>query len=227
MKSRKAGIGVFVLVVGMVLMLVAGCSSKPKSYSGVEMSSQMKESPLGPQVMSYRNPDVDLRQYKQVMVTPVEIYTGPDANWKGVTQEEQEQLAAYLYQTTVAKLGEKGLYTDRPGPGVARLKLILAGVDKTRPVASTVTHALPVGLALNLGKGAMGKSGSFMGDATVGGEFTDSQTGNLVATFLAKEAPNAMDIPVIFSEWDASKKALDKVAQQIATRIEDIQTGKG
>ncbi len=207
-------------------MLVAGCSSKPKSYSGVEMSSQMQQSEIGPQVMSYRNPDVDLRQYRRVMVTPVEIYTGPDANWKGVTQTEQEQLAAYLYQTTVAKLGEKGLYADQPGPGVARLKLVLAGVDKTRPVASTVTHALPVGLALNLGKGAMGKGGSFMGTATVGGEFTDSQSGTLIASFLAKEAPNAMDLPVMFSEWDASKKALDKVAQDITDRIQQIQVSQ-
>jgi hypothetical protein len=187
----------------------------------------MQPTEWNPQVMAYRNPDVDIRQYKKVMLLPVEIYRGPDAEFEGVSQEEQQEMAGYLYSAVEKVLQEKGLLTNQPGPGVARLKLVLAGLEKTRPVASTATHALPVGLALNLGKGAMGKNGSFMGTATVGGEFTDSTNGTLVATFLAKENPNAMDLPTVVSTWDASKKALDRVAQQIGDRIEKVQLGQG
>jgi hypothetical protein len=223
MKKSTVIVSLFVLLVALTLMMSTGCSSKTKSYSQVPMSSQMQPSEFNPQVMTYRNPDVDIRQYKKVMLMPVDIYTGPDASFKGVSGAEQQELASYLYSVTLNGLQQKGLLTTQPGPGVATLKLILAGAEKTRPVASTVTHALPVGLALNLGKGAMGKEGSFMGTATVGGDFTDSTNGALVASFLTKQAPNAMDLPVMFSEWDASKKALEKVAQEITTRLTQIQ----
>jgi hypothetical protein len=222
---KFGAITVFVVLITAALM--AGCSSKPPAYSGVQESSQMQPTEWNPQVMTYRNPNVDIVQYKKVMLLPVEIYTGPDAEFEGVSPEDQQEMAGYLYSAVEKVLQEKGLLTTRPGPGVARLKLVLAGLQKTRPVASTVTHALPIGLALNLGKGAMGKNGSFMGTATVGGEFTDSTNGTLVASFLAKENPNAMDIPKVVSTWDASKKAIDKVAEQIGDRLEKVQLGQG
>jgi hypothetical protein len=219
MKSKK----VFVVILLCAVGLLAGCSSKPKSYSEVPMSSQMTPSEYNPHAMVYRNPDVDITQYKKVMLLPVDIYRGPDASFKGVSDKEQQELAGYLHSDMEKILREKGMLTTQPGPGVARLKLILAGAEKTRPVASGVTHALPVGLALNLGKGAMGKNGSFMGTATVGGEFADSTKGTLISSFLTKEAPNAMDVPAVFSQWDASRKAIDKITKQIGDRLEQIQ----
>ncbi len=223
MKSRKI---LCVVVLLFSVVLLASCSSKSKSYTGVPMSQEMQPSEYVANTMAYRNPNVDVTQYRKVILAPVEIYTGEDASFKGVSSEEQQELASYLYSDALKTLEEKGLLANQPGPGVARLRLILAGAEKTRPVASGVTHALPVGLAMNLGKGAMGKGGSFMGTATVGGEFTDSTTGNLVASFLTKEAPNAMDIPKIFSQWDASKKAMDKVVQNIAERLQQIQVSQ-
>ncbi len=223
MKSRKI---LCIVVVLFSVALLASCSSKPKSYSGVPMSQEMTPSENVENTIAYRNPNVDIAQYRQVILTPVDIYTGEDASFSGVSPQEQQELASYLYSEAMKTLGEKGLLASQPGPGVARLRLILAGAQKTRPVASGVTHALPVGLAMNLGKGAMGKNGSFMGTATVGGEFTDSQTGNLIASFLTKESPNAMDIPKIFSYWDASKKAMDKVVQNIADRLQQIQVSQ-
>lgn len=177
--------------------------------------------------MTYRNPDVNMAQYKKVLLLPVEIYTGPDAEFKGASDEEKQEMASHLHTQVEKVLQEKDLLATQPGPGVARLKLVLAGLEKTRPVASTISHALPIGLALNLGKGAMGKNGSFMGTATVGGEFADSQNGALIASFLAKEGPNAMDIPKVVSEWGASEKAIDKIAEQIGDRLEKIQVGQG
>lgn len=215
------------LVLIVVLVVAAGCSSsQPKYQSGVPMSSQMQESEFNPQVMVYRNPDVDIRQYKKVLLMPVEIYRGEDAEWKGADEGEKLEMAAYLQAEVQKVLQEKNLLATQPGPGVERLRLMIAGLEKTRPVASTVTHALPVGAAMNLGKGAMGKSGSFMGSATVGGEFTDSMSGALIVSFLAKENANAMDLPKVLTTWGASKKALDKVAEQIGDRVQKVQIGQ-
>ncbi len=222
MKSRL----VLVVVCLLSAAVLAGCSSKPPAASEVPMSTQMQKTEWNPDVMVYKNPDMNMATYRRVVLLPVEIYTGPDAEFHGASAEEQQEMAQYLRAQVEKNLREKGLLAREPGPGVANLKLILAGLDKTRPVASTITHALPVGLALNLGKGAMGKNGSFMGNATVGGEFTDSTTGALVASFLAREAPNAMDVTAVPTEWGASKKALEKVAEQIGDRLQKIQVGQ-
>jgi hypothetical protein len=205
-------------------MMLGGCASEPKA-KGIEKSSQMQPTEWDPQVLVYKNPAVDVRSYKRVILEPVQIYAGPDAKFD-ISREQEQELAAYLHDDVNKVLQEKNLLVTQPGPGVVRLKLILAGAEKTRPVASMVSHALPIGLALNLGKGAMGKSGSFMGTATVGGEFTDSMTGDVVASFLAKEAPNAMDLTVLASGADASKKAIDKMAQQLADRLAKMQLGE-
>ena len=218
---------VFILFILLVATAAgAGCSSTPPAYSGVPMSSQMEPNAFYPQAMTYRNPSVDIRVYRKVMLLPVDIYTGEDAEFKGVSEEERQEMAGYLHSDMEEVLKGKGLLAPQPGPGVVSLKLILAGLEKTRPVASTLAHALPVGLVLNLGKGAMGKNGSFMGTATVGGEFTDSTNGTLIASFLVKESPNAMDISALVSPWDASKKAIDKVAQGIGDRLEKIEGGQ-
>ncbi len=220
---KSTGYMVFVLL--LAVMMSGGCSSSRPKATGVAGSSQMTPTEWNPQVMVYKNPNIDIRSYKKVILNHVEIYQGPDAKFD-ISPEQEREMAQYLYADVEKVLQEKGLLTTQPGPGVARLKLVLAGVEKTRPVASLVTHALPIGLALNLGKGAMGKNGSFMGTATVGGEFTDSTTGDTIASFLTKEAPNAMDVTAMVSALDASKKAIDKMAQQLADRLEALQRGE-
>ena len=216
--------GCVALVLLLAVVMLEGCASGPTA-TGIAKSSQMQPTEWEPQVLVYKNPAVDIRKYKRVILEPVDIYAGPDAKFD-ISQEQKQELAAYLYADASKVLQETNLLVTQPGPGVVRLKLILAGAEKTRPVASVVSHALPIGLALNLGKGAMGKSGSFMGTATVGGEFTDSTTGDVVASFLTREAPNAMDVTVLASGTDASKKAIDKMAQQLADRLQKMQRGE-
>jgi predicted small secreted protein len=221
MKSKMLIVFAFLLVA----LVIAGCSSTPGARESVQESAQMQPAEWNPQVMLYRNADVNIGQYRKVMLLPIEIYTGSDAEFRGVSEQEQQEMAGHLRSDVEKVLKEKNLLATQPGPDIARLRLILAGLQKTRPVGSVVAHALPIGLALNLGKGAMGKSGSLMGTATVGGEFTDSTNGTLIATFLVKEAPNAMDVTAIVSEWDASKKAMDKIAQGLGDRLEKMQFG--
>ena len=214
----------FVIILIIVTIVVTACSHTPKG--AVTASSQMKPSEFLPNVMVYRNPGAELAQYKKVLVSPAEVYQGPDASFGDMSRREQQRMAEYLVLAMQQKLQQKDLLANQPGPNVASLKLILAGLEKTRTAATVATYVLPVGLAMNLGKGAMGKSGTFMGSATVGGEFTDSVTGTLLASFLAKEAPNALDVTVVGSNWDAAMKGMDKVVDEVVTRLVKMRTGE-
>lgn len=212
-----------VLILTVTFVGLIACSTTPKG--AVQESSQMKPSQFMPNVMVYRNPDMDITQYSKIVLSPVEIYSGPDASYSGMSSAEQKRIADYLYSAMLQKLQQNNLLAPYSGPNTARLMLIFAGAEKTRPVATTVTYLLPVGMVMNIGKGAMGKSGTFMGSATVGGEFTDSVTGTLLASFLTREAPNAMDVAVIVGEWDATLKAMDKIAEEVSNRLAKMRSG--
>lgn len=214
----------FVIILTIIAIAFTACSHTPKG--AVTATPQMKPSEFLPNVMVYRNPNIDLAHYKKIFLSPAEVYQGPDASFGDMSPQEQQRMAEYLVLTMQQKLQQNNLLADQPGPQTARLKLILAGLEKTRTAATVATYVLPVGLAMNLGKGAMGKSGTFMGSATVGGEFTDSVTGTLLASFLTKEAPNALDVTVVGSNWDAAMKGMDKVVDEVVTRLVKMHTGQ-
>lgn len=213
-----------VVVLLVAIIAFAACSHTPKG--AVQGTSEMKASEFLPNVMVYRNPDVNLAQYQNVFVSPAEIYNGSDASFADMPVPERQRMAEYLVLAMQQKLQQNGLLANQPGPGTARLKLILAGLEKTKPIATATTYVLPVGLVMNIGKGAMGKSGTFMGSATVGGEFTDSTTGVLIASFLTKEAPNALDMSQMASHWDAAVKGMDKVVDEVVTRLVKMRAGQ-
>ena len=81
-----------------------------------------------------------------------------------------------------------------------------------------LTYGNPMGLAINLGKGALGKQGYFMGSITLAGEFGDSQTETVLAAFMGKIYPFALDLS--FSTWDAAKVGVTKLATDFRDRID-------
>jgi len=88
---------------------------------------------------------------------------------------------------------------------------------------ATMTRVTPVGLALNLGKSASGMQGSFMGSVTFAAEFYDSETNNLVYSFLTKRGPNAMDVTTMITGLDAAKKAVTEIAAKFRETIDMLQ----
>ncbi len=214
----------FVIILAMVFC-VAGCASGPQEYKGLESSSRLQPSADFPHTLIYKKPGIEGKKYTKFIIDPVEIYKGEDARFGGASPEDQQKIAEFVKTEFTRILQDGYAIVDAPGPNVLRLKFTLAGLEKTNPAMATVTHVIPIGIVMNLGKSAAGMNGSFMGSVTLAGELYDSGTNTLVFSFLTKKAPNAMDITTVFTGLDAAKKSVTELAEKFKENIDKIQKG--
>jgi hypothetical protein len=224
LRSRTKTIGV--AVAGLVLL--GGCASQEapqlQSYEPTSGSSgeQMQSGEMGARpALVWRSPSADLRRYTRVIIDPVEIYHGPDANFGGADEQELRRLADYMRTEFIRAAGPQA--TNMPGPGVVRVTLTLAGLENNTPVVAPVSRVMPVGLVTNLAKQAMDQPGSFTGGVTIAGHVTDAQTNQTIVTFVQKRYPDAMNVMATFTSRDAHQAAIRQAAEAFRNRLDEIQ----
>ena len=145
--------GLFALAAASAL--VAGCASNTPTkqdysgYLGNYQDLKEVEGPHGEKFLRYSNPRLNPANYSAVIIEKVEFYPRPEPTAQ-LSQETIDQIGAYLTDTLRQKIGEKVQVVDRPGPGVARLKVAITGVAGEKeglkpyqiiPVAFVVTMA--------------------------------------------------------------------------------------
>lgn len=208
-------------------MVVAGCASNnPPELAGgtVPQSAAMQQEELaGRTALVYRAPNVDPRSYTRFILDPVQIYQGADAKWGDSTDQDRQQMAQYIQTQFTQVLLERNQLARAPGPGVARIDLILAGLDGNLPVVATVSRLAPAGLVLNSAKSVGGQPGSFTGSVTIAGSVVDSQTNATLVSFIQKRSPDAMNIGATLSSHDAWQAAISQAADAFRTRLQQIQ----
>jgi len=210
MKTRA---GSFIIIF-LIFIFLAGCASMPQAFEDKEASRKVHPSQEFHNTLIYVKPDVDVKKYTKFYIEPVQIYRGADAQFVNITEEQKQKMADFIQNEFIKTLKKSFEVVDGPGPGVLRIRFILAGVQETVVPLATLTHALPAGLVMNLGLSAAHMNGSFMGSIVFGGEFFDGETGKLEAAFLTKKSPNAMNITTIFTGLDAAKRAVTDAAEQ-------------
>lgn len=207
-----------------IAVLLCGCSStKPKMTEGPESQVPLQASEEFPHSLIYKKPGVDYKQYTKFMIEPVVIYQGKDAQFKKVPEKDQQMIANFIQSEFTRALKQGYEVVDQPGPGVLRMKFTLAGIQLTQPALAAVTHFTPIGMAMNLGRAAGGMNGSFMGTVTLAGELYDGEDQTLVASFLTKRGPLAMDVTATLSGIEAAKKAVSDIADRFKATIDKIQ----
>jgi hypothetical protein len=207
-----------------VLVLFTGCaSSKPKDIQGLESSPKLQPNEEFPHSLIYKKEGVDYKQYTKFIIDPAAIYQGEDAQFKKVSDADKQAVADFVEKEFKRVLGQRYAVVDQAGPGVLRMKFTVAGIQSTQPALATVSHLMPIGMALNLGKSAAGMKGSFMGSVTLAGELYDSQDNTMVAAFLTSRSPNAMDLTTTFTGLQAAKTAVTEIADRFCDALDRIQ----
>lgn len=164
--------------IGMAMLALAGCASKPPKESGFLGSeySKMHESdaPGGGTRLSYLNPRFTPSNYNAVIVEPVVYYPEPQPT-DNVSMQTLEQIRSYADQSLRQKLAQQVRVVDRPGPGVARIRVAITAVgSETQPLA--VYQYIPIALVVTGAKAAI--EGGRPQDANIAIEtsVTDSTT---------------------------------------------------
>ena len=215
MKTKM--LDVFVLIAAG--MLVAGCANTPKAEkyaADIPESGKLQPDPRFPRSQVFIKEGVAFNQYSKFMIDPVEISRGEGSKWSGVKEETKQEIATFLRDEFARVLQPYGI-VNQPGPGVMRLKFTLVDMQLTKPLLAAASHLNMAGFALNLGKGATGGKGSFMGAVIYAGELRDATSGDLCAAFLTTQTPNAMDFTAMMTPTDAVRKAITESAEKFKT----------
>jgi len=187
-------------------------------FSGTPTSQAVAAEPANAQHGESEAPAAkkDLSRYKKVLLLPAELVSEEVAEFKGVPVPGRLAMAAYLTEAVADLLKEKGLLAKRPGPGVAQLRLVVNDLEMTGKGASAAPSLPPFPMAPELpelpGDGP-GKSTPRTATASVIARFTDSQSGETVATLMTRETAKGGFL-------DALPKAIDKVVQKVGNRLE-------
>jgi hypothetical protein len=188
------------------LGLLAGCTSvSPPAYRGLASAPQLQPTGVRDVPFQFHHSSVDLRAFSKLVIDPVTIYDGADAQFAGVSPEDRKVIADYMQQTFAEVLGEKRRIVRTQEPGAARVRLTLTGIEGNTPVLSTVTRLIPIGLAINAGAQVAGRDGAFLGSVSYAVEVFDASTGDLVYAHVARQAPVALDITSSVRFLDAAK----------------------
>jgi hypothetical protein len=138
------------VVIGLSLAL-AGCASAPQQ-SGF-LNGYYKDLGPGPEGgVKYRwlKPGVNFAKYNKLMIDSVVFYYAPDSDDKGIDGEQMKELTDAFNTELVNTLKDSYPIVAEPGPDVARLRIALTGVKKSKPVVSAVTSIVPVGIGISI-----------------------------------------------------------------------------
>jgi len=183
--------------------------------SNLESASELTPDAGKGDSWTYRNPDVVLSKYQSFIIQPTVVYSDPAAQWSGTSPEDREKYAAIMTKALSDELGKTYQIADRPGPGVATMRLTLLGVQKTVGGVATASRLTPMGFALNGIQSLRGKKGSLTGSVHAALEITDSRSGELVFAAVRVRAPNALDIESTLS----TEKTVEAVSNDIAVAV--------
>jgi Protein of unknown function (DUF3313) len=221
MKTAKV---VLAMAIGLAFMLCGGCASTPKESGFLNgYYKDLQPGPKGGAEKRWLKPGVDFAKYNKLMVDSVIFYYADDSEDKGIDAEQMKELTDAFNQEIVNALKDKYPIVADPGPDVARLRIALTNVKKSKPVISAVTSVVPVGLAVNLVK--KGTAGSWTGSGATSAEFEalDSMTNEVIAVALDEQTAGFTER---FSRLGSAKDAFKFWAERIRKFMDEAHAAK-
>jgi hypothetical protein len=144
------------------LALVAECSiaqdqpADAPQYSGFLGDYSQLQPVSGKEgVLVYINKGVDYSAYTKVMIAPVEIWTSPSSDYKGVQPDALKRMTDNMRASFVGALKPAYPVVDQSGPGVLTVRIAITGVQLTNP-ALNATDFVPIKALFNFARSASG-----------------------------------------------------------------------
>ena len=206
------------VVIGLSLAL-AGCASAPKE-SGFLGNYYEKLGPGPEGGVKYRwlKPGVDFAKYNKLMIDSVVFYYAPDSEDTSIDAEQMKELTDAFNLDMVNTLKDSYPIVAEPGPDVARLRIALTGIKKSKPVVSAITSIVPVGIVVSVVK--KGAGGSWTGSGATRMEFMglDSMTNDVIG--VAEDEQTAAYFER-FSRLGSAKDAFKYWAERIKIFLDE------
>jgi len=205
-----------------VCAILAGCASPtPVAYTGIASSAQLRPDPDDTSGhIPYRySTQVDWQNYDKAIVDPVAIYRGADHQFGDMSEADKSALGNYMGTQFAQSLSKRFQIIGTPGRHTLRIKLTLTGAETTTPVIGTFTH---IDLAGNLYNGVQairGGEGLIAGSVIYSVEIYDAQSSRLLAAYISKQYPGALNIGASFGSLAAAETGIDKGAEALVAQL--------
>ncbi len=225
---------------GLVLLaLTSGCSttveSKPAAVEAVESgaplppavtgffgadASKLAPGPKGGAALVYFNQNAPWSQYTKIQLMPVEFWASDDSK---VSQNDQQMLTAYFYNSLKTELSKNFTLVDQPGPGVLKLRVALMDATSATPGLRSISVIVPQARLLNGVQSLATGSYAFVGSAEAEMMATDSVTNDVLAEAVDQRS-GGMGIKGAASfQWGDTENAMDYWSQRISSRLLQAQ----
>ncbi len=208
MKSiyRKCATSFALLSAAFFLSGVAGCQTTVKHSGFLSDYSQLKPSKVVEGAMDYRNPKRQLVKYKKFMLEPYKVYFAANADGISIDPAELKNLVDYFRSETVKVLSKRYQVVNKPGPGVARIRVAITSITKTNPVLNN----LPQGKLLGVG----------LGGATMEAEAFDTQTGERLVAIVESKQGEHFSFSDAASRYGHAKQVMRHWINRFVTRLD-------
>ncbi|KPX42528.1 putative lipoprotein [Pseudomonas syringae pv. helianthi] len=205
---------------GLLLLgfLVTGCASHdPSPYSGIESSLEMRpneQDSTGRIPFKYIAAP-NWNKYDQIMLEPVVIYSGADAQFSGLERTDRITLANDMTVKFSEALGRHFRFTATPGRGTLRIRLTLTGAETTVAGLSTFSR-FDIGMgSYNLVQAARDRKGTFTGSVSYAVEIYDASTSQLLESYVTRQYPKVYDISSTFGRLSAAQAGISRGADEL------------
>lgn len=223
-KARRMMILISILLVFSILTAPASFAGEAR-YSGFlgDNYQKLQPGPEGGAKLRWINPEVDFTRYHKLMVDSVIFYMAPDSEDMGIDADQMKELSDVFNQEIVDALKDKYTLVSDPGPDVARLKIAITGIKKSKPGVSTVASIIPIGIGISLIK--KGVTGSYSGSGSTAAEFMalDSLTNDVIIAAVDERSAGYTER---FTSLGAAKGAFKFWAERIRKFMDDTQASK-
>jgi hypothetical protein len=207
----------------MVLTVSVAFAGDPP-FSGFlgspDVYKQLTKGPEGGAKLRWVRPGTDFTKYNKFMVDSVIFYLADASEYKGIDPQVMKDLADSFNKELVAAFKDKYPIVADPGPDVARIRIAITNIQRSKPGVSAVTSIIPVGLVISTVK--RGTTGGWAGSGETCAElmFLDSESNEaLVMAVDQQQAAFASR----FSSYGSAEDAFKFWSGRIVTVLDEAK----
>lgn len=218
---RFAGLAALILILPL-----APAWGQAEDHAPVRLSSASRMTHDRGESWTYVKPGLDLASFRSIMIEPVVVYTGPDAQFEDVDSADRRRYAQILDEALRRELASARPIVRRAAAGTARLRVTLIGMERTTGGVATATRATPLGMASSVVRSVAGRPGRLTGSMLIALEMFDGGNGQLQAAIVRRREPDALDIPATLGNTETAQAIARDFAKALRDRFQGGGTGR-
>ncbi len=227
MKTTLRTAMLLIIVLGLVTN-VGWARDKKMPQSGFlqDYSLLKTKDPMKKSKWLYIDEKANFSAYNKIMLDDVVFFLSEKADYKGIEVQELVDLGEAFQKAVIMNLSGAYEFTDKPGPGVLRVRMAVTELVPTSSVMGTLTTVIPIGLALSFAKKAATGSHIGMAEVTFEAEMIDSQSGETLGAVVDSQTGSKHKIATSVSKWGHAIDIFNLWGQTLRTRLDKLSGRK-